>query len=337
MKTINLFFEIPDGDRWIPFDRYPRKIIRSIVRHNQPIAGGYRRSFRGLCKGLERLNIPYKLNDYRHIRKHPSEIACVYGYPHVLSKIDQNVPIIFGAGGYSHPIDNPNLLREHNIKKILVKGQWMVKMCAPFWGNLVQEWAAPIDTEYWIPNSKINKDIDFLIYDKVRWNYEQHFNQLINPIQNFITARNLTFQTIKYGQYIESELKEIAHRSKAMIFLCEHETQGLAYQNVLATNTPILAWDRGGSWQDPKYFPERVKFETVTSVPYWDNRCGLKFQNIEEFADKLDQFLDLLNSNQFAPRDYILENLTWEKCAQNYLDILKSAQVNKDYSLSLKV
>ena len=43
-----------------------------------------------------------------------------------------------------------------------------------------------------------------------------------------------------------------------MIFLCEHETQGIAYQQALSRNVPILAWDRGGDWQDPTYYPERV-------------------------------------------------------------------------------
>jgi hypothetical protein len=99
-----------------------------------------------------------------------------------------------------------------------------------------------------------------------------------------------------------------------MVFLCEHETQGIAYQQALACGVPILAWERGGFWQDPSYFPDKVKFISVSSVPYWDNRCGVKFNNISEFSTKLEEFLDKLNSHKFTPRDYILENLTLEKC-----------------------
>jgi hypothetical protein len=36
-----------------------------------------------------------------------------------------------------------------------------------------------------------------------------------------------------------------------MLFLCEHETRGLAYQEALASNVPILAWDTG-FWLDPR-------------------------------------------------------------------------------------
>ena len=70
-----------------------------------------------------------------------------------------------------------------------------------------------------------------------------------------------------------------------MIFLCEHETQGIAYQQALSCGVPILAWDRGGFWQDPEFYPHRVKFAPVSSVPYWDDRCGIKFASIEEFDD----------------------------------------------------
>jgi hypothetical protein len=66
-----------------------------------------------------------------------------------------------------------------------------------------------------------------------------------------------------------------------------------------------------------------VKFEPVSSVPYWDDRCGLKFQNIQEFGDQLDEFLGKMNQGRFAPRDYILENLTLEKRAQQYVDLTR--------------
>ena len=65
--------------------------------------------------------------------------------------------------------------------------------------------------------------------------------------------------------------------ARAMIFLCEHETQGIAYQQALSCGVPILAWDRGGHWQDPACFPPWSMGNPVTSVPYWDERCGRTF------------------------------------------------------------
>ena len=84
---------------------------------------------------------------------------------------------------------------------------------------------------------------------------------------------------------------------------------------------PVLAWDPGGPWQDTHYYPHRVVYGPVSSVPYWDTRCGLKFRAIEEFDSAWKEFWDQHRAQAFAPRDYILEGLTLEKCAQGYLDI----------------
>jgi glycosyltransferase involved in cell wall biosynthesis len=73
---------------------------------------------------------------------------------------------------------------------------------------------------------------------------------------------------MRYGYYREGDFLAVLSQCRTMIFLCEHETQGIAYQQALSCNVPILAWDRGGPWQDPAYFPDKVVFEPVTSVPY---------------------------------------------------------------------
>jgi hypothetical protein len=54
-------------------------------------------------------------------------------------------------------------------------------------------------------------------------------------------------------------------------------TQGIAYQQALSCGVPILARDRGGHSQDPSYYPHKVIFSLVTSVPYSDGRCGRRF------------------------------------------------------------
>ena len=87
---------------------------------------------------------------------------------------------------------------------------------------------------------------------------------------------------------------------------------------------PILAWDRGGFWQDLEFYPHRVKFAPVSSVPYWDDRCGIKFASIDEFEDAWRRFWDEFQSGRYDPRTYILENLTLEKCAQKYLHQVQS-------------
>jgi len=323
LKPVNLFYGEPDPDRWFKYDRYLRKIIRRIIR-GKSRPGGVMMIAINLMKGLDKIGIPYRFNDYSYIRKHPDEIACIIGKPQVLFEEKWPNPVIFGAGIYSHPIECPNLFDLYpNVKRFLVPGDWMKDMCQPFYGDKVIAWPVGIDTNYWQPGNT-DKTFDFLIYDKIRWNHPEQEIELIDPIIKTLDLHKSRYQFINYGNYTHQELMDKLKVSKAVIFLCEHETQGSAYQQILATNTPILAWDRGGFWQDPYYYPHKVKYEPVSSVPYWDVRCGIKFTDAADFKDKLTLFLNTID--KFKPRDYIMENLTLEICAEKYLQIYNQVQ-----------
>ena len=322
-KPLNIFYNEPDPDRWLPFDRYPRKIIRQIIRGKERV-GGVGMIAISLMRGLDKLGIPYRYNDYRYIEKHPQEIACIIGKPHVLFEKKWANPVIFGAGVYSHPIDYPDLFSRYpNVKRILVPGDWIYDMFKPYYGDNVLKWPAGIDAEKWSPGNKTVK-YDFLIYDKILFDYEGFNNEVFKPLKEKLKKAGLSFQSISYGNYTHDILKDKLLESRAVIFLCRSETQGFAYQQILSTNTPILAWDEGGYWKDPDYYPHRVKYEPVSSVPYWDERCGIKFTSINDFEENLKAFMEKIHD--FRPRAYILENLTLEKCAQKYLDIFQEVE-----------
>jgi glycosyltransferase involved in cell wall biosynthesis len=196
----------------------------------------------------------------------------------------------------------------------------MRKMCEPYYGDRVTAWPVGIDTEKWAPSGE-EKDTDFLLYDKVRWEHDAYEHSLIQPVKDALERRGLTYRELRYGYYEPSDLAAAMRSCRAALFLCEHETQGLAYQQMLSSGVPILAWDRGGFWQDPEFYPERAQFEPVSTVPYWDDRCGLTFPDAEAFEPALEAFLEGLEAGEFSPRDYILENLTLEKCAAEYVRI----------------
>jgi hypothetical protein len=329
-SILNIFYEEPDPDRWLPFDRYPRKFIRELLR-GKPRPGGVMMVALELMKGLDRIGVQYRFNDYNYIDNHPDEIACIIGKPHLLFKRKWKNTIVFGAGVFSHPIEHQDLLvKMPNIKKILVPGNWMKEMFEPFYPGKVISWPVGIDTSKWQDLTNKNKEFDFLIYNKIRWNQSAMNNELVEPIKEYLIQHNYSFNEIVYGHYNHADLYEKLKKSKAVIFLCEHETQGIAYQQILATNTPIFAWDRGGYWEDPAYFPERVKYKPVSSVPYWDKRCGEKFKDYIEFKNKLVTFILNYKNNEFNSREYIIENLTLEKSATEYLNIINSINQNPE-------
>ena len=324
-KPINLFYEEPEGDRWVRFDRYPRTVMRRLVRGSRPV-GGMKRYFLNLCAGLDGLAVPYAVNDYRRVRRHPREVACIVGKPNVLDKMEWKNPIVFGPAVFSHPCDDPDLPQRLPIQRLLVSCEWMRKMFSAYPGDLVSVWPAGINTHEWQPAPAQLKTADVLVYDKIRWERGRYEPEMIDEILSAIRARNLSSRVVRYGYYKEDEFRAFLACSRSMIFLCEHETEGFAYLQALSSGVPILAWDRGGFWQDPAYYPHKVQYGPVTSVPYWDGRCGLKFENIRDFSARLDEFIDAERAGKFAPRDYILENLTLEKQAARYLDFVSEIE-----------
>jgi hypothetical protein len=319
---LNLFYEEPDDDRWFRFDRFPRRLIRRVVRGKRR-PGGHERVFLNLCAGLDRVGIRYRINNYRYARRHPEEAVCIIGKAFVLDKVRWHNPIIFGVSGYAHPIDDMELPSRLPIRKILVPGEWSRDMFRLYWGELVEVWPVGIDTNAWRPQPGIPKTVDVLLYDKVRWKHDEFEATLIGPVRRALRNAGHSVHEIRYGYYYEEEFKAALAECRAMVFLCEHETQGIAYQQALSCGVPIFAWDRGGYWQDPVYFPDRIKFSPVSSVPYWDERCGMKFGDADTFVDGWEAFLDKATKGGFHPRDYILEELTLEKCALEYVDLVK--------------
>jgi hypothetical protein len=108
-----------------------------------------------------------------------------------------------------------------------------------------------------------------------------------------------------------------------MIYLSRYETQGIALEQVLAAGVPVLTWDAGGEWQNLEYLLRGVRFSPVTTVPYWDDRCGKRFTSAEDFSSVLDEFWRGVQHDAFAPREMILEcKLTLEGAAQAYVDLV---------------
>lgn len=283
---------------------------------------GMERMFLNLVTGLDRLGVPYRVNDYEYLLRHVDEVACVVGKPHVLDKMPRDTPIVFGAAVYNHPIDAPTLFADHNILGILVACEWMRRMFAVHWHDKVHTWPVGIDTDRWAP-SLATKDIDVLVYVKIRCQPARDNAAVRDPVLETLHDSGLRIATITYGRYRENEFHRLLARSRSMVFLCEHETQGIALQQALSCGIPIFAWDFGGVWQDPDYYPHRVVFEPVTSVPYWDDRCGIKFADASGFRAGFPAFWSRVTSGDFDPRSFILDNFTLEERARSYVALVR--------------
>ncbi len=330
MSRICLYFKYePLQDRWLRGDHFVRPFIRRIIRGKPRYVSGVDRVFVNLCAGLDQLGIKYTVNLPFSKLKSDDWVGVVGRGPHVLKGYRAPNPIVAGVALMTHPSEWPTLCGEYPVVKYLQHSEWANNLYKPYFGERCAIWPVGIDTEKWKPytygdRTTNYRTADFLIYDKVRWEHDRYEAELIQPIRDELTKLGLIFREIRYGFYMEEDFRQTLQQCKAMIFLCEHESQGLAYQECLSSGVPILAWDQG--WcLDPNRFRWGQPEIPATSVPYFDERCGLRFQEAPQFPGKLDEFWSRLQAGAFRPRDFVLENLTLEKCAQQYVALLRQA------------
>ncbi|CAM2830210.1 glycosyltransferase [Rariglobus hedericola] len=324
-EPLFLFYEEPDPDRWFPGDRHIRRFIRRLVRGpHKP--GGVMRWYLNLRAGLDQLGVTYRVNDYRGLRRTPGAWAHVIGQHHVINKIPAGHPIVYGPAIADHPRET-SFFGQADIRLLLIPCAWFKAMYDRdlAWSGPRAVWPAGVDVELWHPPATTPPSNEVLLYDKIHWDRDRYEPELLNPIIQSLTQAGMKIHHMRYGFYKEEDFRDLLKRIGSMVFLCEHETQGFAYLQTLSSGVPILAWDRGGLWQDPNYYPALVEFEPVCSVPYFDERCGERFKDFTEFHDKLPAFLDSVRHARYQPRAYVTENLTLAGQSAAYLKLSQAA------------
>lgn len=323
MDRVCLYFiEPPESDRWLPGDRFLRPLIRRLIRGRPPVSG-VERVFLNLCSGLETLGVDFEIN-LPFSRLRPADAVGVLGRGvNCLSEYDRPNPVVAGIGVMAHPAEAPDFCDRYPIAAYLQHSQWVLDIFSPYFGNRCRLWACGIDTEYW-NLSKTQRPYDFLLYDKILWDRARNEAELLGPIRANLEQRKLRFREIRYGHYTPDQYRAALAECRAMLFLCEHESQGFAYQECLASGVPVLAWNQGW-WLDPNRFRWGTPIVPATAVPFWDQRCGEQFHSIAEFEPALGRFIARLEAGEYRPREYVLEHLTLEKCARDYVTILREA------------
>jgi hypothetical protein len=317
MPVLIFYSDFDDKGPPSTFTRSRRRLRRG-VKHllNRPTVTGFEMWTGMLIRALRATGRPVHVNDYDLARQMPEYPVGITGYPRILDWWDLPNPAVLGPGMLDHPAVNPALMKDHRFRLYIVTCQWMEATFKPYYGEKVVQWFAGIDTAAWPNTSSQPKPYDCLIYDKIRWHRGRVVPSLLEPVQHELARLGLSHSVIRYGDHSQATYRKLLAQSRFMVFLCEHETQGFAYQEAMASNLPVLAWDPG-FWEDPnrpKYSPDPVP---ACSVPYFSERCGLKFRHIDEFTSVLEQFLQRLES--FSPRHFVEKNLSMQASAEIYM------------------
>lgn len=284
------------------------------VRREQTHTGFYT-AFLGLRKALEAVGWQVRVNDYDLARRNPEQPIGLAGYPSVLARVDLPNPAIFGPGDYGLCEDAERVSAQSRFKLLIQPSQWAIEFNRRWVGEKSAIWFAGIDTSAWPDLSSSPKTTDILIYDKIRWFRDQRVPAVLERCETHLKARGLTWEVVRYGHHHVSDFRAALARSRAMIFLCEHETQGIAYQEALASGLPVFAWDEG-ELVDPILAARAPPGLTVSTVPYFDARCGAVFK-LKDMEMGFDAFW--VRRDAFEPRAYVEEALGLEASGRLYL------------------
>lgn len=286
------------------------------LRRKQTHTGFYT-AFLGLKKALEAVGWQVRVNDFALARQNPEQPIGIAGYPSVLAKVDLPNPAIFGPGDYGLCEDAARVAAQSRFKLLIQPSQWAIDFNRRWVGEKSAIWFAGIDTSAWPDLSSQPKTTDVVIYDKIRWFRDQRVPAVLERCQAHLKTQGLTWEVVRYGYHHVSEFRAALARSRVMIFLCEHETQGIAYQEALASGLPVFAWDEG-ELVDPILAARAPPGLTVRTAPYFDDRCGAVFKLKDMEAD-FDAFW--ARRKTFQPRAYVEEALGLEASGRLYLSL----------------
>lgn len=294
-----------------------RRILRYTKRtlYRQQVRTGFYTAFLALVNSLKGIGCDVRVNNFMAARKRPYYPIGLAGYPSIVNKIDLPNPRIFGPGDFGTPPASVAVAANPRFKKLIQPSDWSTEMYRSFCGDRMLTWFVGIDTKKLPDLSKERKDFDFIVYDKIRWRRNERGPSILNRITGHLDAMGRSYTVLRYGHHHHYQFLHALRRSRAMIFICEHETQGLAYQEAMSCNIPVLAWDEG-KLVDPTLKPYVNANMVITSVPYFDNECGMKFTMVN-FEQIYDEFWQKLS--RFNPRHYVENNLSPELSATHYL------------------
>ncbi|MBL4668385.1 MAG: hypothetical protein JKY30_03890 [Flavobacteriales bacterium] len=103
-------------------------------------------------------------------------------------------------------------------------------------------------------------------------------------------------------------------KASFVVYFVEQESQGIALQEIWATDTPTFVWN-----------PEIWMYNNInyacTSAPYLSEYTGSFFKTKEDYSQLLHQPL----SHKYSPKKWVLENMTDAICAKAFMN--KTTQI----------
>ncbi len=285
--------------------------IKSRLKQVSRRTRGPRAVAQSLLRGLNELGVSYKYNPVRV----PQDavvgvLSSVEGLRWAIqAKKEGKIKKIIAGPNIAMPKEHNGIIFSEQVDTLLAPSGWAkdwLASLAPTRAQALSIWAAGVETA---PITKLSSERGtFIVYQKKC--PTALFEYIISELQK----RGLPYKVVRYGAYSRRAYLSELNRAKALIFLSESESQGIAIHEAWMMDVPTLVWDRR------LFKAGDYEWMGASSAPYLSDEVGIEFKDEQELSVKLDSFLKKLDT--FRPRAYHLQNFTDRKAAEEYLKLI---------------
>lgn len=257
-----------------------------------------------LIESLEGSNVPYAINEDRYSYNYLIQYNYEAYKKHEKLEHDSCVigPQIWPFDEYGSFLkDNPQY-----YKKLIVPGESVYQ-------SFIEQGYREDKLVKWpvgIKNIDVERsdNIKFLVYFKRRSEDD------LNYVKSFLDNK-YDYQLFRYGSYSQEDFYTALQECSHGIIIDGPESQGIAIQEMMSSNMPLLVWDNL-KWEEMPGLMNPVP----TTVNYWSSECGEKFYTREEFESVFDTFI----TNRYSPKEYVNRELSYQVSVKRLLEIFES-------------
>lgn len=290
-----------------------KKILRLLLQKQRGPSG----VIASLLRGLSELKYKYQVNPNESEIKGASCIwvnESIEALSWAIAHKKEGQLLVVGPNLVVSPLEHNSLICNQKINVILQPSLWTKELMEnqkPELKDKILIWPAGVQ----IPKQNYRqKNIDVLIFIK---------NQLdpspFSRILKYLESHNLNYEIITYGRFKQKEYFNKLEHSKALLYISDSESQGLAIQEAWARNVPTLVYNRG------YYHFKKLYFESEKiSAPYLSDECGMFF-TMPNFEANFSNFFSRLK--HFSPRSYVERELSDLASAQKFINIVTRANM----------
>ncbi|MFA5934680.1 MAG: hypothetical protein WC827_02230 [Candidatus Paceibacterota bacterium] len=289
-----------------------RSVVSSLISGPQKVATN-------LIKGLDILGYPYCINKALD----STSQLWVHDDKTALKKVAKlKIKAIVGPNIYIMPKNIPEDIDLSNVTYIH-PSKWAVDIWKHFGYDKypIDFWPAGINTDEFSERQKPD-DGTVLIY------FKQRYPEELDYIKNILEKNNIKYDIISYRFYKQKNYLEKLKNTKYLVWIGRQESQGIALQEALAMNVPMLVWDvtNMGHWvpteKESKIFTEEELSYPATSAPFFNKQCGKITKNKSDLETLVKEMEN--NWKNFEPRKYIIENLNLVKQARDFIKLYET-------------